>query len=287
MDLFLLSLIVLGGIYTVGAVKIVPQTQKWVVERLGKYRQVLGPGVNLIVPIIDQVPHKVVILERQLPTSTQEAITQDNVVVQLETSIFYRITEPERTVYRIDDINGAISTTVAGMVRSEVGRMELDTVQANRTELIEAIQKALKDAVEVWGIEVTRTEILDVHLDSATLEAMLQQLNAERARRAAVAEAEGQKKAAELKADGDYYAAQRQADARRVQADAEAYANQVVGGSISENGIEAAQFQIALKQVEALSDISGRGGNHTLLMPSSAFEAFSEAFKQFAGRVTK
>jgi regulator of protease activity HflC (stomatin/prohibitin superfamily) len=287
MDLFLLSLIILGGLYTVAAVKIVPQTQKWVVERLGKYRQVLGPGVNLVVPIIDRVPHKVVILERQLPTSTQEAITQDNVVVQLETSIFYRIIAPERTVYRIDDINGAISTTVAGMVRSEVGRMELDTVQSNRTELIEAIQKALKDAVEVWGIEVTRTEILDVHLDSATLEAMLQQLNAERARRAAVAEAEGQKKAAELKADGDYYAAQREADSRRVQADAEAYANQVVGNSISENGIEAAQFQIALKQVEALSGISGQEGNHTLLLPSSAFDAFSEAFKQFAGKVTK
>lgn len=287
MDLFLLSLIILGGLYTVAAVKIVPQTQKWVVERLGKYRQVLGPGVNLVVPIIDRVPHKVVILERQLPTSTQEAITQDNVVVQLETSIFYRIIAPERTVYRIDDINGAISTTVAGMVRSEVGRMELDTVQSNRTELIEAIQKALKDAVEVWGIEVTRTEILDVHLDSATLEAMLQQLNAERARRAAVAEAEGQKKAAELKADGDYYAAQREADSRRVQADAEAYANQVVGNSISENGIEAAQFQIALKQVEALNGISGQEGNHTLLLPSSAFDAFSEAFKQFAGKVTK
>lgn len=287
MDLFLLSLIILGGLYTVAAVKIVPQTQKWVVERLGKYRQVLGPGVNLVVPIIDRVPHKVVILERQLPTSTQEAITQDNVVVQLETSIFYRIIAPERTVYRIDDINGAISTTVAGMVRSEVGRMELDTVQSNRTELIEAIQKALKDAVEVWGIEVTRTEILDVHLDSATLEAMLQQLNAERARRAAVAEAEGQRKAAELKADGDYYAAQREADSRRVQADAEAYANQVVGNSIRENGIEAAQFQIALKQVEALSGISGQEGNHTLLLPSSAFDAFSEAFKQFAGKVTK
>jgi regulator of protease activity HflC (stomatin/prohibitin superfamily) len=287
MDLFLLSLIMLGGLYTIAAVKIVPQTQKWVVERLGKYRQVLGPGVNLIVPIIDRVPHKVVILERQLPTSTQEAITQDNVVVQLETSIFYRITEPERTVYRIDDINGAISTTVAGMVRSEVGRMELDTVQSNRTELIEAIQRALKDAVEIWGIEVTRTEILDVHLDSATLEAMLQQLNAERARRAAVAEAEGQKKAAELKADGDYYAAQREADSRRVQADAEAYANQVVGNSISENGIEAAQFQIALKQVEALSGISGQEGNHTVLLPSSAFDAFSEAFKQFSGRISK
>jgi len=287
MDLFLLSLIILGGLYTIAAVKIVPQTQKWVVERLGKYRQVLGPGVNLIVPIIDRVPHKVVILERQLPTSTQEAITQDNVVVQLETSIFYRITEPERTVYRIDDINGAISTTVAGMVRSEVGRMELDTVQSNRTELIEAIQRALKDAVEIWGIEVTRTEILDVHLDSATLEAMLQQLNAERARRAAVAEAEGQKKAAELKADGDYYAAQREADSRRVQADAEAYANQVVGNSISENGIEAAQFQIALKQVEALSGISGQEGNHTVLLPSSAFDAFSEAFKQFSGRISK
>lgn len=262
-------------------VRIVPQADKWVVERFGRFRRVLGPGINLIIPFIDTVAHKVTILERQLPNASQDAITADNVLVQLETSVFYRVLEPEKTVYRIRDVDGAISTTVAGIVRSEVGKLELDEVQSNRAQLIKEIKSSIEDAVEAWGIEVTRAEILDVDLDQATREAMLQQLNAERARRAAVTEAEGRKRAIELKADADLYAAEKSAQARRLQADAEAYANQIVGTSIRENGIEAAQFQVALKQVEALAGISEGQGVQTVIVPSSALEAFGDAFKLF------
>ncbi|HAV09855.1 MAG TPA: paraslipin, partial [Rhodobacteraceae bacterium] len=116
--------------------------------------------------------------ERQLPTAEQDAITSDNVLVKVETSVFYRITEPEKTVYRIRDVDGAIATTVAGIVRSEIGKMELDEVQSNRAELINKIREAVRAMVDDWGIEVTRAEILDVNLDSATRAAMLQQLNA-------------------------------------------------------------------------------------------------------------
>lgn len=287
MDIFFLIFALLIFVFVLAGVKIVPQAEKWVVERLGKYRVVLGPGINLIIPILDRVAHKVIILERQLPPTSQDAITRDNVVVQLETSVFYRVTEPERTVYRIANIDAAITTTVAGMVRSEVGKLELDSVQSNRTELIASIKGALVEAVESWGIEVTRTEILDVNLDAATQEAMLQQLNAERARRAAVAAAEGEKRATELRAEGELYAAQRDAEARRVQADAEAYANKVVGSSIRDNGIEAAQFQIALKQVEAISAISEKNGNQTILFPTSALDAFGDAFKQLKALVQR
>lgn len=173
-------------------VRIVPQSEKHVVERFGRLRSVLGPGINLIVPFLDKVAHKISILERQLPAMEQDAITSDNVLVQVETSVFYRILEPEKTVYRIRDVDGAISTTVAGIVRSEIGRMELDQVQSNRAQLIDAIKNQLEAQVDDWGIEVTRAEILDVNLDQATRAAMLQQLNAERARRAQVTEAEGQ-----------------------------------------------------------------------------------------------
>lgn len=261
--------------------RIVPQADKWVVERFGKFRRVLGPGINIIIPFIDSVAHKITILERQLPNASQDAITADNVLVQLETSVFYRVLAPEKTVYRIRDIDGAISTTVAGIVRSEVGKLELDEVQSNRSQLIRQIKEAIEDAVEAWGIEVTRAEILDVNLDQATRDAMLQQLNAERARRAAVTEAEGRKRAIELKADAELYAADKAAQARRLQADAEAYANQTVGQSIKENGIEAAQFQVALKQVEALTAISEGQGNQTIVVPASALEAFSSAFGMF------
>ena len=175
------------------AVRIVPQSEKYVVERFGRLRAVLGPGINFIVPFLDRVAHKISVLERQLPTSRQDAITADNVLVQVETSVFYRITEPEKTVYRIRDVDAAIATTVAGIVRSEIGTMELDQVQSNRAHLIERIRDSLANVVDDWGIEVTRAEILDVNLDEATRAAMLQQLNAERARRAQVTEAEGRK----------------------------------------------------------------------------------------------
>jgi regulator of protease activity HflC (stomatin/prohibitin superfamily) len=173
-------------------VRIVPQSEKHVVERFGRLRAVLGPGINFIVPFLDRVAHKVSVLERQLPTASQDAITLDNVLVKVDTSVFYRILEPEKTVYRIRDVDGAIATTVAGIVRAEIGKMELDQVQSNRAALIETIKGSVESAVDDWGIEVTRAEILDVNLDQATRDAMLQQLNAERERRAVVTRAEGQ-----------------------------------------------------------------------------------------------
>lgn len=265
-------------------VRIVPQSQKYVVERFGRLRAVLGPGINLIVPFIDRVAHKISILERQLPNASQDAITKDNVLVQVETSVFYRIIEPEKTVYRIRDVDAAIATTVAGIVRAEIGKMDLDEVQSNRAQLISTIKASVEDAVDAWGIEVTRAEILDVNLDQATREAMLQQLNAERARRAQVTEAEGKKRAVELSADAQLYAAEQAAKARRVTADAEAYATGVVAKAIAENGIEAAQYQVALKQVEALTAVGQGEGKQTIVVPAHALEAFGDAFKLMKGR---
>ncbi|MEP1199628.1 MULTISPECIES: SPFH domain-containing protein [unclassified Tateyamaria] len=278
--LFLLLCLFLG-------VRIVPQSEKYVVERFGRLRAVLGPGINFIVPFMDVVRHKVSVLERQLPNESQDAITSDNALVQVETSVFYRVTEPERTVYRIRDVDGAVQTTIAGIVRSEIGKMELDEVQSNRTQLISQIKILVEEAVDDWGIEVTRAEILDVNLDAATREAMLQQLNAERARRASVTEAEGHKRATELNADAELYAAEQAAKARRVTADAEAYATQVVAEAINTHGIESAQFQVALKQVEAVTEIARGEGQQTIVLPSSAMDAFGEAFGMLTGKVRK
>ncbi|MEQ9135432.1 MAG: SPFH domain-containing protein [Thalassobaculum sp.] len=275
--LFLILVVVRG-------VKIVPQSEKFVVERFGRLHAVLGPGINFIVPFLDRVAHRISILERQLPTHSQDAITSDNVLVQVDTSVFYRIIEPEKTVYRIRDIDAAIETTVAGIVRAEIGKMELDHVQSNRSALIDTIKHSVEDAVDNWGIEVTRAEILDVNLDQATREAMLQQLNAERERRAQVTKAEGAKRAVELNADAELYAAEQTAKARRIQADAEAYATAVVAQAISDHGIEAAQYQVALKQVEAMAGLGASAGNQTVVIPAQALEAFGDAFKLLKGR---
>jgi regulator of protease activity HflC (stomatin/prohibitin superfamily) len=266
------------------AVRIVPQSEKYVVERFGRLRSVLGPGINFLVPYLDRVAHKVSVLERQLPNARQDAISADNVLLQVETSVFYRVTEPEKTVYRIRDVDAAIATTVAGIVRSEIGKLELDQVQSNRAQLIERVREQVKAMVDDWGVEVTRAEILDVALDEATRNAMLQQLNAERARRAQVMEAEGKKRAVELAADADLYSAEQAAKARRITADAEAYATGVIAGAIKENGLEAAQFQVALKQVEALQAIAAGAGKQTILVPANALEAFGDAFKMLKGR---
>ncbi|WP_083100785.1 SPFH domain-containing protein [Pseudophaeobacter leonis] len=290
---FLIALISQNALYLLGAiflilivvkgVHIVPQSEKFVIERFGRLHAVLGPGMNFIVPLLDVVAHRISILERQLPSASQDAITKDNVLVQIDTSVFYRITEPEKTVYRIRDVDAAIATTVAGIVRAEIGKMDLDEVQSNRTQLIGQIQSSVEDAVDDWGIQVTRAEILDVNLDQATRDAMLQQLNAERARRAQVTEAEGTKRAVELAAEGELYAAEQIAKARRIQADAEAYATGVVAKAIKENGIEAAQYQVALKQVDALNALGNGEGKQTIILPAHAVEAFGDAFKLLKG----
>ena len=279
--LFLAALVILS---VWKAANIVSQSEKHVVERFGRLRAVLGPGINFIVPFLDRVAHKISILERQLPNAEQDAITKDNVLVKVETSVFYRILEPEKTVYRIRDVDGAISTTVAGIVRAGIGEMDLDEVQSNRQQLIDQIKTQVAYAVEDWGIEVTRAEILDVNLDQQTREAMLQQLNSERARRAHVTEAEGLKRAIELKADADLYAAQKAAEARRISADAEGYATQVVAKAIADNGLEAAQYQVALKQVEALTAVGQGAGKQTIFVPANALEAFGDAFKMLRGK---
>ena len=265
-------------------VRIVPQSEQHVFERFCRFRAVLGPGINFIVPFLDVVRHQISILERQLPNASQDAITKDNVLVQVETSVFYRITAPEKTVYRIRDVDAAIATTVAGIVRAEIGKMDLDDVQANRASLISTIQQSVEEAVDAWGIEVTRAEILDVNLDQATREAMLQQLNAERARRAQVTEAEGQKRAVELAADAELYAAQKAAEARRVEAEAEAYATATVARAIADNGLEAAQYQVALKQVESLNALGNSPSSQTVIVPANALEAFGNAFNMMRGK---
>ena len=280
-----LLLAVLFVVLVLKAVRIVSQSEQHVIERFGRLHSVLGPGINMIIPFLDRVAHKISILERQLPTASQDAITRDNVLVQIDTSVFYRITEPEKTVYRIRDIDSAISTTVAGIVRAEIGKMDLDEVQANRTTLITTVKKLVEGAVDDWGIEVTRAEILDVNLDAATRAAMMQQLNAERARRAQVTEAEGSKRAVELGADAELYASEQSAKARKVLADAEAYATAAVATAITEHGIEAAQYQVALKQVEALTALGTSNGSQTVIVPASAMDAFGDAFKLLKGRL--
>lgn len=279
-----LVLAVLLIVIALMGVKIVPQSEKYVVERLGKLHTILGPGLNIIVPLIDSVKHKISILERQLPSIEQDAISRDNVLIKASIVVFYRIVSPENTVYRISNIDQAVATTVAGIVRSELGKIDLDEMQSNRGPLNASIKLQLADATDDWGIEVTRAEVLDINLDAQTLDAMLQQLNAERARRAAVAKAEGEKRAMELKAEGELFTAQRMAEAKRIQADADAYATNTLAAAIRENGMEAIQFEIAKRQIDAMGHLAASSGARTIILPTDLADAFGAAAKMFANK---
>lgn len=228
-------------------------------------------------PLLDSVKHKIPVLERQLDAITQDAISRDNVLIKADISVFYRIISPENTVYRISNVDQAVTTTVSGILRSEIGKIDLDDVQSNRRQLNASIKAQLADATDDWGIQVTRAEVIDINLDDQTRDAMLQQLNAERERRARVAKAEGEKSALQLQADAQYYQAQKSAEAQRIRADADAYATATVAEAIRANGIEAIQFEVAKRQIEAMGQLAASDQAKTIVLPADIADVFKTA----------
>ena len=272
-------IVILALIFVYKGVKVVPQSKVYVIERFGKYLKTLKAGLNLIVPFLDSIAHKLSILERQLPQFNISVITKDNVEVNLEATVFYRIVDASRSVYRIQDVDGALDTAATSIVRSAAGRLELDELQSSRESMNQEIAREMQNAAEVWGIEITRTEITDVIIDEQTKEAQRQQLNAERERRAAIAKAEGSKRSIELEAEAKYYQAQKEAEAIKVTADAEAYAvkvkaeadaeqTRVIASAIKDNGQPAINFEVMKRQVEALSEIASSNSSKTVIMPT-------------------
>jgi len=260
-------------------IKIVPQSQVFVIERFGKYTKTLTAGLSIIVPYLDRVGYKVSILERQLPEFTISVITRDNVEVRLETTVFYRVVDASRSVYRIKDVGGAIHTAASSIVRSAAGKLELDDLQSSRESMNMEIAKFLQEAAEIWGFEITRTEITDVIIDDQTKEAQRQQLNAERERRAAIARAEGEKRSIELAAEAKLYEAEKMADAVRIEADASAYAikinaeadaeqTRVIGEAIEKHGQAAINFEIMKRQVDAIGTLASGDSTKTIIMPT-------------------
>ena len=263
----------------VKTVAIVPQSEEYVVERFGKYRQTLMAGINLLVPFLDRIEHKVVVLERQLDAFDISVITRDNVEIVLETTVFFRVIDAAKSVYRIRDVPLALRTTAESVIRSAAGKLELDDIQSSRQQMNDEILKNLREASEVWGLEITRSEITDVRVDEATKAAQRQQLNAERERRATVAKAEGERQRVELEADAELYEATKKAEAIRLTADAEAYAiikkaeadaeqTRVVAEAIANEGQPAVDFEILKRQVDAIGRMAASDNTKTIVVPS-------------------
>ena len=280
--LVFLVLLILYIVYL--GIKIVPQSKVFVIERFGKFTKSLESGLSLIVPFVDRVAFKVDILERQLPAFKISVITEDNVEVGLESTVFFRVLDAAKSVYRIRDVNAAIQNTAISVIRSAAGKLELDDLQSSRESMNQEIAERLTQAAEVWGVEVTRTEILDVLIDEQTKDSQRQQLNAARERRAAIAIAEGDKKSVELNAEAELYQAEKQAEAVKVTADAEAYAvkikaeadaeqTRLVSSAINEDGQSAIDFEIMKRQVDGITQLASSNQTKTLIVPSDVTKA--------------
>ena len=274
------GLLLLVVVLVAFSVKIVPQSQNFLVERLGRYQRTLEAGLHLVLPVIETVRHRVDILERQLDTKRVSTITLDNVTIGIDLAILYRVIDASKAYYRVVDVKQAIQTTVVGTVRSVIGKTELDGVQSNRRELSEAMETELRSVMEEWGIILTRVEIIDVTVDEDTRLAMQQQLNAERTRRALVRQAEGEKQAAELKADADLYTAQREAEARKTLAEADAYAIQTIAASISNGGQQAVDFEVRKIQADAVRALGAGAASKLVVLPTEIVDSFAGALNR-------
>ena len=279
------ALVILVILFTLKlGINIVPQSEVYVVERFGRFSRTLNAGLSMIVPYVERVAHRVSILERQLDEQRISVITKDNVEVTLEARVFYRIVDASRSVYRIRDVDQALKTASSSIVRSAAGKLDLDELQSSREAMNLEIANNLHSAAEVWGIEITRTEITDVLVDDETKEAQRLQINAERKRRAVVTEAEGDKRLIELKAEAELFKSEKEADAVRILAEADAFAvvtkakadadqTTLIAEAIAKNGQPAVEFEIAKRQVEAIGTLGTSDNSKTVILPSEATAA--------------
>jgi len=284
MELVSIALLILVLVFFGLGIKIVPQSQNFVIERLGRYNRTLEAGLHIIIPVIEAVRHRVDILERQLPTSKISTITLDNVTIGIDLAILFRVVHAEKSVYRINNIDQAILTTVTGVVRSVIGKTDLDGVQSNRRSITEAIEEELRAVTEEWGIVLSRVEVIDVEVDDETRKAMQLQLNAERNRRAVVRQAEGEKEAAQLQADADLYTAQKQAEAKRVLADADAYAVNAVAKAIANGGESAINFEIKKIQAKAIESLGTNESSKIVILPAELMESLSSVASRLVSK---
>ena len=280
---FVLVLAVLGIIFAIKAIKVVPQQSAWIVERLGKFHAVLNPGLNVVIPFIDRVAYKHSLKEVPLDTPSQVCITKDNTQLSVDGVLFFQVTDPMRASYGTSNYIIAITQLAQTTLRSVIGKMELDKTFEERELINKSVVSAIDEAALNWGVKVLRYEIKDLTPPAVILQAMQQQITAERekravvaasegrmqeqinvatgAREAAIAESEGEKQAAINKAEGE--AAATIAIAK---ATAEAL-RQIAEATQSPGGMDAVNLKVAQQYVEAFANVAKQ--SNTVLLPSN------------------
>jgi regulator of protease activity HflC (stomatin/prohibitin superfamily) len=277
--LFPIALVVLAIFLAVATIKIVPQGYEYTVERFGRYTRTLKPGITILMPFVEAVRRKVSVMEQVLDVPRQEVITKDNVTVQVDAIVFIQIMDAAAAAYRVANLNYAIGQLTMTNLRTVVGSMELDEVLSQRDQINTRLLTVIDEATGPWGVKVARIEIKDLQPPPDITNAMARQMKAEREKRAVITEAEGERQAAVtraegakqsaiLQAEGRREAAYRDAEARERSAQAEAAATKSVSDAIEAGSVNALNYFVAQKYVEAFAKLADSPQQRTVIVPT-------------------
>jgi regulator of protease activity HflC (stomatin/prohibitin superfamily) len=292
MDAFLGIVIAVFLLFTVvtllKTVRIVPQQRMDVVERLGKYQRTLSPGLNLLVPFVDAVRAKVDMREQVVSFPPQPVITSDNLVVSIDTVLYFRVIDPMRATYEISNFLQAIEQLTVTTLRNVIGSLDLERALTSRDQINKHLSSVLDETTGRWGIKVTRVEIKAIEPPPSIRDSMEKQMRAERERRATILNAEGRKQAAILTAEGEKQAAVLRADgdrqARILQAEGQAKAIRTVFDAIHQ--ANPSQKVLAYQYLQALPQIAEGSANKVWIVPTEltkALEGLGGALGGLAG----